>query len=101
MTCSARSYLACEPRVRSRKAARSRSVNSRTRPRSMAGVVIAMRPRLAPPSGMTAGLWTDGSNGLRRGRHLVRVVVAVLLGPEHPPAVAEQRRHAGAEQPGD
>src|SRR5215217_204955 len=44
MTATARSNAACEAGVRARNRARSRSVSSRTRPRSMAAEVVAMGP---------------------------------------------------------
>src|SRR3954447_18920097 len=50
MRVTARSNAACEPGVRSSSAARSRSISSRTRARSIAAKVVAMRVSVRPPA---------------------------------------------------
>src|SRR3954449_9455369 len=50
MTVTARSNAACEPGVRSSSAARSRSISSRTRARSIAADVVAMPRSVRPPA---------------------------------------------------
>src|SRR3954470_15044324 len=87
MTVTARSNAACEPGVRSSRAARSRSISSRTRARSIAAEVVAMprsvRPRAAARRAVDP--LPRRPPRLRARYELPEVVVAVLLGEGHPP----------------